>query len=58
MERKTKICDNVETKQMGLPTSVSSVAAFNSETSLLTESFVPFWCEEKEGKEKKAYINT
>jgi hypothetical protein len=32
----------VEMKQMGLPTSVSRVAAFSSETSLLTESFVPF----------------
>ena len=32
----------VKMKQIGLPTSVSSVAAFNSETSLLMESFVPF----------------
>jgi hypothetical protein len=32
----------VKMKQMSLPTSVSRVAAFNSETSLLMESFVPF----------------
>ena len=38
---------------MALPTSVSSVAAFNSETSLLMESFVPFWSEGKEGSKKK-----
>jgi len=32
----------VKMKQMTLPTLVSRVAEFNSETSLLMESFVPF----------------
>lgn len=38
---------------MALPTSVSSVAAFNSETSLLMESFVHSEVRVKKGVKKK-----
>jgi hypothetical protein len=46
---KRRILGYVKMKQMGLPTSVSRVAAFNLETSLLMEPFIP----SEEGRKRK-----